>query len=182
MEASTNHVRTELASVTSLPHKPGNLLGNKLKRSKILVIDLVLWGPFTLDISRPAVAEATMALLTLAIVVVAFVLCYFASVVLKPSLIRIPGPWLAKFSNLYRLRLNQRGRFSHDLLDLHRKYGEYVRIGPNVVSISDKRVVGSIYGRGAANFPKVSAHPRLTARDPILGLKITVSSSLTQEI
>lgn len=96
-----------------------------------------------------------MALLSIIVATVAIIICYFASVALQPGLIRIPGPWLAKFSNLYRLRLNRRGRFSHDILDLHRKYGDYVRIGPNVVSISDKRVVGSIYGRGPANFAKV---------------------------
>lgn len=97
-----------------------------------------------------------MALLTLALGSVALAVLYIFYNVSRPGLLGIPGPWLAKVSNLYRLRLNQKGRFSHDILDLHRKYGPYVRIGPDVVSIADTRLVSSIYGRGAANFAKVT--------------------------
>ena len=97
-----------------------------------------------------------MGILTLPIGVLAIAVVYLLYNLLRPGLRSIPGPWLAKFSNLYRLMLNRRGRFSHDILDLHRKYGSVVRIGPDVVSIADSRVVDSIYGlKGESNFPKV---------------------------
>jgi hypothetical protein len=58
----------------------------------------------------------------------------------------IPGPWYAGCTNLYRLFVVW-GRNAHDIhLDLHRQYGDVVRIGPNCVSISGPGVKESIYG------------------------------------
>lgn len=82
------------------------------------------------------------------------ILAYVISIVFKPGLREIPGPWLAKVTNLYRVRMVQRGTFSHELAELHRKYGTAMRIGPDCVSLSDRRVVQDIYGI-RTNFPKV---------------------------
>ncbi|EMC97728.1 hypothetical protein BAUCODRAFT_33451 [Baudoinia panamericana UAMH 10762] len=58
----------------------------------------------------------------------------------------VPGPLLAKFTNLWRLIVVWR-RDSHDVyVKLHEKYGDLVRLGPNCVSICKPDVIQSIYG------------------------------------
>ncbi|KAK1813004.1 hypothetical protein LTR12_012603 [Friedmanniomyces endolithicus] len=62
------------------------------------------------------------------------------------SLKDVPGPFLAKFTNLWRLLVVWR-RDSHDTyLRLHKQYGDLLRIGPNCVSISKPDMVPIIYG------------------------------------
>ncbi|OAQ59226.2 benzoate 4-monooxygenase cytochrome P450 [Pochonia chlamydosporia 170] len=58
---------------------------------------------------------------------------------------KYPGPYLAGWTNLWRfyhvLKLN-----SHLVVDeLHRKYGPVVRIGPNLLSLSDPSLIKTIY-------------------------------------
>lgn len=60
---------------------------------------------------------------------------------LKP----IPGPFVAKFTNLWRFFDVWGGRSELTLRMLHQKYGSAVRIGPNVVSLSDPRLIKTIY-------------------------------------
>ena len=58
----------------------------------------------------------------------------------------IPGPFLARFSNLWRLYHTWRGDSEQTLYNLHCKYGDAVRIGPQVVSISNPEAIEKIYG------------------------------------
>lgn len=58
---------------------------------------------------------------------------------------QVPGPILAKVTNLWRFRIQYRGPILPHLLDLHRKYGSLVRIGPNTISVSDAAYVSVIY-------------------------------------
>jgi hypothetical protein len=57
----------------------------------------------------------------------------------------IPGPFLAKFTNLWRLvdTYNGRSELTHQLL--HKRYGPAVRIGPNLVSLGDPSLLHKIY-------------------------------------
>lgn len=57
----------------------------------------------------------------------------------------IPGPFFAKFTNLWRFFDTYGGRseLTHQLL--HKKHGSVVRLGPNVVSISDPKYLRVIY-------------------------------------
>lgn len=58
----------------------------------------------------------------------------------------IPGPFLAKFTNLPRLSWVL-GNSAHDVhVSLHRRYGPIVRFGPNMVSVADPAEIGTIYG------------------------------------
>ena len=60
----------------------------------------------------------------------------------------IPGPFLAKFTDYWRLRTVWR-RDSHDVyLALHKKYGDLVRIGPNCISVCKPDIIPTIYGIG----------------------------------
>jgi hypothetical protein len=77
---------------------------------------------------------------------------------LKPGLRSIPGPWLAKFSNLWRFHDVAKGRPDITLYKLHQKYGDYVRLGPAAVSVKNIEVLKAIYGINAG-FAKVSRSP-----------------------
>ncbi|KAK3681767.1 cytochrome P450 [Podospora appendiculata] len=59
-----------------------------------------------------------------------YVHAYWAS-----PLHQYPGPFLAKFTNFWRLYRISRGNFHKELQALHAKYGPVVRIGPNVLDI-----------------------------------------------
>ncbi|KAH0832551.1 hypothetical protein AYO21_06055 [Fonsecaea monophora] len=56
----------------------------------------------------------------------------------------IPGPWLARFSRIWYFWHVRAGSFHHENIELHRKYGPIVRVGPNLYSIAapDKEVYG----------------------------------------
>ena len=73
----------------------------------------------------------------------------------KPGLRTIPGPFLAKFTSLWRLYCTRNGVMNEKILELHQKHGTLVRLSPHWVSISDARMVENIYGM-KANFTKVS--------------------------
>lgn len=69
---------------------------------------------------------------------------------------RIPGPVLAKISDLPRLQWVY-SRRAHDIhIDLHKNYGKLVRFGPNMVSVGDATEVKNLY-RMSGPLIKVSA-------------------------
>lgn len=59
---------------------------------------------------------------------------------------RIPGPFLAKSTELWRTSRYVRGNWHRDILDLHSKYGPVVRVSPNEVSIVDRHGLTEVYG------------------------------------
>ena len=66
-----------------------------------------------------------------------------------PDLSKIPGPWLYRVTR-YRLALDAwRARSVHAILDLHRRHGPVVRIGPNEVSFNSLTALRTIYGAGS---------------------------------
>lgn len=59
---------------------------------------------------------------------------------------KVPGPLVAKFTDLWRLLVVWQ-RDSHDTyLALHKRYGDLVRIGPNCISISRPDMIPTVYG------------------------------------
>ncbi|KAH6873828.1 cytochrome P450 [Thelonectria olida] len=65
---------------------------------------------------------------------------------LSPGVRALPGPFLAKLSNAYRLLDVSKGQNHTSLLRLHNTYGDNVRLGPNVVSIRNSKDVNRVYG------------------------------------
>ncbi|KAE8373926.1 cytochrome P450 [Aspergillus bertholletiae] len=57
----------------------------------------------------------------------------------------IPGPFLASVTNLYRMSWVSTTRAHLILQDVHKKYGEVVRIGPNMVSFSNPAAIPTVY-------------------------------------
>lgn len=71
----------------------------------------------------------------------------------------IPGPFLSSISNIPRLLWARSGRAHETHIQLHKKYGSLVRLGPNSVSVGDPREISKIYGI-RSSFGKVGfAHP-----------------------
>lgn len=82
---------------------------------------------------------------------------------LNSPLKTFPGPILAANTNLWRLWDVYRGRNGETHLKLHRKHGSVVRIGPNVLSLSDPNLINRVYNAKSA-WNKVSE----TVRRPFL--------------
>lgn len=64
----------------------------------------------------------------------------------RHDLRKVPGPFLASFSNIARIWYCIRKDQMNYHRSLHRKYGRLVRVGPNHVSISDGNTIPQIYG------------------------------------
>ncbi|KAH8885468.1 cytochrome P450 [Thozetella sp. PMI_491] len=58
----------------------------------------------------------------------------------------IPGPFLARFTDLWRYRAMNSQGWSARLTALHQKHGHLVRLGPNHISVSDPSAIPVIYG------------------------------------
>lgn len=56
-----------------------------------------------------------------------------------------PGPLLAKVTDLWRAAYVYRGRIDLKHLELHRQYGQVVRIGPSCLSVADPNLIRMIY-------------------------------------
>lgn len=61
-------------------------------------------------------------------------------------LAHIPGPFLAKVSSLWIVFQCRYTRRSETLHKQHQKYGNFVRVAPNHISISDPSALEAIYG------------------------------------
>lgn len=72
------------------------------------------------------------------------------------SLHKYNGPFLASFTNLWRVYHSYSNRYGKPLINLHEKYGSVVRLGPNVLSFGQPQAIKDIYGPGK-NFGKVSS-------------------------
>lgn len=73
----------------------------------------------------------------------------FLSLTVWSPLRKIPGPFLARVSGLYRLALVATGRAPSKYQQVHQDYGKIVRVGPNHVSVSDASAIPTIYGLGS---------------------------------
>lgn len=76
----------------------------------------------------------------LGILVVSHVVAYIRS-----PLQDIPGPVLAKFTNMWRLIDHYNATQISTQRRLHEELGPAVRIGPNVVSLSDPKLLKTVY-------------------------------------
>ena len=65
------------------------------------------------------------------------------------SLDSVPGPLLARFTNLYRAFLVYNGSAHERHLQLHAQYGDLIRLGPQCVSVTGSSTyIAQIYGIG----------------------------------
>ena len=59
---------------------------------------------------------------------------------------RYHGPLLARYTKLWHRLSVKSNKHEQDLIALHRKYGEVVRIGPKSLSIANPEYISKIYG------------------------------------
>lgn len=67
----------------------------------------------------------------------------------------VPGPFFASFTDLYRLLVVWGRRPEKWHIQLHKTYGDYVRIGPRTVICADNKAAKKIYALNAG-FIKVN--------------------------
>ncbi|KAI1265005.1 cytochrome P450 [Xylariaceae sp. FL1019] len=77
----------------------------------------------------------------------------------------IPGPLLAKYTNLYAAYHAWRGDIHIDVWRCHQTYGDRVRYGPNRIIINSPRALHDIYGHGA-RVKKYKGYSVLAAQAP----------------
>lgn len=90
----------------------------------------------------------------IALIFLGLVVLRLATNRLKAGVRDIPGPAAAKFSRLWKLHSVWKGDHHNTAIDLHRKYGPLVRIGPRHVSVGDPSAIPVIYGLNSG-FTKV---------------------------
>jgi hypothetical protein len=64
----------------------------------------------------------------------------------RPGISDIPGPWICKYTDGYRMYRAWRGDNHLWLQELRAKYGELVRIGPNVILDSERGEFQKVFG------------------------------------
>ncbi|KAJ4364169.1 hypothetical protein N0V83_009625 [Neocucurbitaria cava] len=72
-------------------------------------------------------------------------LSQYALAYLRSPLRKIPGPFFAKFSNIWRFLDHYSQTHIETQKKLHEKYGDIVRLGPTTVSIADPSLIKTIY-------------------------------------
>ncbi|CAK1355293.1 Pisatin demethylase [Cercospora beticola] len=79
-------------------------------------------------------------------VLVLSVVLYFVRNKFNNGLNKYPGPRLAAYTDWWRYFdvRGERAEWTH--IELHRKHGDIVRLGPNVLSFADPRAIKTIYG------------------------------------
>lgn len=86
------------------------------------------------------------------------VILHAITVRFQPTLRRVPGPYWAAWSNLWRCRDAFQGEAHVSSIELHRKYGKLVRVGPNAISVSDPEMIPVIYNT-SGEFTKTGFYP-----------------------
>lgn len=65
-----------------------------------------------------------------------------------------PGPFLASLTDLWQVYQFLTLRQPYHLTELHAKYGQFVRYGPDKLSITAEDAIPVIYQKGARSMPK----------------------------
>lgn len=60
------------------------------------------------------------------------------------------GPFLASFTDLWRMYYAYSRAYQPPMIDVHEKYGDTVRLGPNIISFAHPEAIKDIYGAGKA--------------------------------
>ncbi|KAL4953679.1 cytochrome P450 [Aspergillus filifer] len=68
---------------------------------------------------------------------------------IRDPLKSVPGPIVARYTRLWWFFKVKQGDFHRENIYLHRKYGNVVRIAPNIYSIDDLEATKIIYGHGS---------------------------------
>ncbi|GIJ87091.1 hypothetical protein Asppvi_005994 [Aspergillus pseudoviridinutans] len=106
-----------------------------------------------MEVLAPSSFKAYAAYLVIAVVVLRLITNRFCR-----GLAGIPGPAIAKWTRLWKLHSVWKGDHHNTAIDLHRKHGPLVRIGPKHISVGDPSAIPIIYGLNKG-FTKTGFYP-----------------------
>lgn len=87
-------------------------------------------------------------------------------------LARFPGPFLASVTDLWQVYQFLTLRQPYNLTELHAKYGQFVRYGPDKLSITAEDAVPLIYQKGGRAMPKTEYYDAFGAAHPnVFGMR-----------
>ncbi|KAF4873150.1 Cytochrome P450 monooxygenase gsfF [Colletotrichum siamense] len=83
-----------------------------------------------------------------------------------------PGPFWASLTDLWQVNEFLSLQQPYNLTELHAKYGEFVRYGPDKLSITAEEVVPLVYQKGGRRLPKTEYYDAFGARIPnVFGMR-----------
>lgn len=68
----------------------------------------------------------------------------------KHGFSKYKGPLLASFTDMWKMFYAYSRKYQPPMIDVHEKYGDIVRLGPNSISFSKPEAIKDIYGAGKA--------------------------------
>jgi hypothetical protein len=117
---------------------------------------LIFWGFSYLSLSYFLVASGSVATMsdalsnTFSLYMTYFVTLLTSIIVYRAFFHRLrkfPGPFMARITNFYNVALNiPKIRYYIEAEKIHKQYGDYVRLGPRDLSISDVNAVPIVHG------------------------------------
>ena len=89
-------------------------------------------------------------------------------------LAEFPGPFLASLTDLWQVNQFLGLKQPYHLTELHEKYGQFVRYGPDKISITAEEAVPLIYQKGSRHLPKTEFYDAYGAKIPnVFGMRDT---------
>lgn len=85
-----------------------------------------------------------------------------------------PGPFWASVTDLWQVNQFLSLKQPYNLTELHETYGEFVRYGPDKLSITAEEVVPLVYQKGGQRMPKTEYYDAFGSKTPnIFGMRST---------
>lgn len=122
-----------MSNATQLPIQLISILNSGPSLSSPLVANRVR------DVVAPLLSKFPFWIVFLAIIYLVYIR-YFT------GLSRIPGPFIASISNLWKINAAWQEDMPARNIALHKKHGPLVRIGPNMISVDEPSAMSIIYG------------------------------------
>jgi hypothetical protein len=85
---------------------------------------------------------------------------------------RFPGPFLASLTDLWQVYQFLSLKQPYNLTDLHAQHGEFVRYGPDKLSVTCEDAITPLYQKGGKSFPKTEFYDAYGATHPnVFGMR-----------
>jgi hypothetical protein len=83
-----------------------------------------------------------------------------------------PGPFLACLTDLWQVQQFLMLRQPYTLTHLHEKYGQFVRYGPDKLSITAEDIIPLVYQKGGRHMPKTEFYDAFGSKIPnVFGMR-----------
>lgn len=126
-----------------------------------------------------AASNSSRALPAVGICLVLGIIAYVVYQVYFHPLARFPGPFLASVTDLWQVQQVLTLKQPYNLTDLHAKYGQFVRYGPDKLSVTAEDAIPSIYQKGGRMMPKTDYYDAFGAAHPnVFGTRDELASIL----